>query len=111
MRGGRRRAVALQVLQLIQAAGDGMVRERPLDPEGFREVAEGPPPLVKCAAVEPLPPHLRPVILQRSSGKQEGAAVPAARASEVFQYKADHPGAKAVTATQDTPQDEVRCTT
>jgi hypothetical protein len=79
---------SLQVFRLIQGAGDGLVKEAGGVDDGFLDVPEGPPPLVKCAQVHPLAPELRPVILRRQSGRPDN--------SSVFQYKADLPAAKAL---------------
>lgn len=51
--------------------------------EGPVELTEGPPPLVKCAALLPLGPSRRPIVLQRTSGQQ---------AESVFQYRAEMAG-------------------
>lgn len=67
-----------QVLNLIEAAAEGVKSEA--SSEGPVELTEGPPPLVKCAALLPLGPSRRPVVLQRTSGKQ---------AESVFQYRAE----------------------
>lgn len=75
-----------QVFRLIQAAGEGLVKACPAAADGVCDVPEGPPPLVKCAKVHPLPAELRPVILRRGSGRPEAVTV--------FQYKADHPANK-----------------
>lgn len=72
-----------QVLNLIEAAAEGVKSEA--SSEGPVELTEGPPPLVKCAALLPLGPSRRPVVLQRTSGKQ---------ADSVFQYRAEMSAAK-----------------
>jgi hypothetical protein len=77
----------LQVFRLIQGAGDGLTKEAGRLDDGFLDLPEGPPPLVKCAKVHPLAPELRPVILRRQSGRPDGPSI--------FQYKADLPAAKA----------------
>ena len=139
--------LTLQVLQLIQAAGEGIAKERPPGPDGVRDVPEGPPPLVKCATLEPLPPERRPFVLLRSNGRRVSVDVKgggrgtgsqrdstASAASvkggyrdnsvlqtqrslgsesanaDVFQYKADVPGAReraAAEAKQAAAQEEV----
>ena len=87
-----------QVFRLIQAAGEGLAKSAPAAADGVCDVPEGPPPLVKCAKVHPLPAELRPVILRRGSGRPEAATV--------FQYKADHPASKA--SKPEVAEDEVR---
>lgn len=67
-----------QVLNLIEAAAEGVKSEA--SSEGPVELTEGPPPLVKCAALLPLGASRRPVVLQRTSGQQ---------AESVFQYRAE----------------------
>eukprot|EP00892_Ulva_mutabilis_P007561 jgi/Ulvmu1/5177/UM021_0194.1 len=73
----------IEVLNLIEAAAEGVKSEASSD--GPVELTEGPPPLVKCAALLPLGPSRRPIVLQRTSGKQ---------AESVFQYRAEMTAAK-----------------
>ena len=70
------------MLALVTAAGRGLAREAGLPSDGIREMRDGPPPLVKCAALEPLPAHLRPRVLPRTAPRAGEAA------GSVFQYKA-----------------------
>ena len=108
------------VLQLIERAAECLVRQQlsaasddrngdsgnngSASPkaQALATLAEGPPPLVKCASLEPLPQDRRPVVLLRAAGwhgaggaASAGANAAAGTAAGVFQYKAGHPGAAA----------------
>lgn len=72
----------VEVLNLIEAAAEGVKSET--NSEGPVDLPEGPPPLVKCAALLPLADSRKPVILQRKSGKTM---------ESIFQYRAEVEGA------------------
>lgn len=72
----------VEVLNLIEAAAEGVKSET--NSEGPVDLREGPPPLVKCAALLPLADSRKPVILQRKSGKTM---------ESIFQYRAEVEGA------------------
>jgi hypothetical protein len=71
----------VEVLNLIEAAAEGVKSEANSD--GPVDLPEGPPPLVKCAALLPLPDSRKPIILQRKSGKTM---------ESIFQYRAELEG-------------------
>lgn len=71
----------VEVLNLIEAAAEGVKSET--NSEGPVDLPEGPPPLVKCAALLPLADSRKPVILQRKSGKTM---------ESIFQYRAEVEG-------------------